>query len=349
MRHHVDRSVKRRALALAALLACGAAGWPEEARGQGAGDPALPGGVGQGTASGSSTAHVSLEELGLASESRKDGPLARMRARMRARLGSGSPQATSLGALGGTTPEGGPPDAAPMASLTPEKAFEAHIDLGRASEGQKRHGDAVSHYRRALELAGSRGADARGRQALAHRKLAGALDRQGKLAESAPHHEAALKLAPGDPKTWNDAGYSAYLRGDLAAAEERLRQAAKLAPDDPLIQNNLGLALGAAGRREAAAGAFSRAVGPAAAHANLGYILAATGSRDAARDEYQQVLTYRPGDERARSALDQIARAAAAATLVPGDPAVLRTSATGSVVPPPSAIGPPPALPPLPR
>ena len=99
--------------------------------------------------------------------------------------------------------------------------------------------------------------------ALAHRRMAGALDRLGRFAQAEVHYQKALKLSPRDPKVWNDAGYSYYLQGRWPDAERALKTAAKLAPDDERIRINLGLALAAAGKTDEAFPLLSQSTGDA--------------------------------------------------------------------------------------
>ena len=98
---------------------------------------------------------------------------------------------------------------------------------------------AVYEYAQAIEAAQAAGrrhvtAD---QEALAHRRMAAALDRLGRFAQAESHYKTALELRPDDPKIWNDAGYSAYLRRDWAEAERRLEKAASLDPQDARARN----------------------------------------------------------------------------------------------------------------
>ncbi len=131
-------------------------------------------------------------------------------------------------------------------------------------------------------------------EALAHRRIAGAMDRQGRFVQAETHYKKALKISPKDPKIWNDAGYSYYLQGRWVDAERALKTAVRLSPDDDRIRTNLGLTLAAAGRTDEALPLLSQSNGDAIGHANLGYLLAASGQFDLARRQYQQALTLRP-------------------------------------------------------
>ncbi|WP_152054086.1 tetratricopeptide repeat protein [Tautonia marina] len=227
--------------------------------------------------------------------------------------------ATSSNANSPTNPE-------PMPELTSQRTVNVHLDLGRVFEARGQFPAAEGEYRRAIEAI-DRKVD-RSTQALAHRRLAAALDRQGKFVDAAPHYQQATQIAPKDHRTWNDAGYSAYLQGRWDEAIEMLRKAEELEPNDSRVLTNLGLALAASGQDDEAMTILSRAGGPSAAEANLAYILAATGRTDEARSRYQRVLEVNPANALAQKALGQLqveeARSAesVASASAPVDPAV---------------------------
>ncbi len=192
----------------------------------------------------------------------------------------------------------------PMPKITSKQIFGTHIDLGRILESKGELEAAEASYRQATQLEKRRlNAEQR---ALAYRKLAVVLDRQGKFDESEPNHQEALRLGPKDPKVWNDAGYSAYLRGDWDLAIERLQRAARLDSDDPRILTNLGLATAASGNTEKALEQLTRATGSGAAHANLGYILAASGREEEALQHYTLAAEQAPNLQVARDALARL-------------------------------------------
>jgi Flp pilus assembly protein TadD len=196
--------------------------------------------------------------------------------------------------------------------LEPSEQIDAHLDLARAHEVQGQFEAAVVEYQKALDTVAGRRFRARppaAKRALAHRRMAAALDRLGRFAQAATHYREALRLRPDDPKVWNDHGYSQYLQGRWEEAERSLRTAATLAPDDPKIQTNLGLALAASGKTDAALESLSRAGGPAIGHANLAFILAASGKAEDARRHYEDALRLQPNLEPARAALAQLDRA----------------------------------------
>ena len=247
-------------------------------------------------------------------------------------------------------------------SATDRQKFQVHIDFGKVFETQGNLDRAVQEYQDALKVAEGRGrgdltaAD----EALAHRRIASTLDRLGQFRQSEAHYQKARKLAPKDPKVWNDAGYSYYLQGRWGDAERSLRTALKLAPGDARVRTNLGMTLAAAGKTDEALSLLSINEGDAIGHANLGYLLASTGQYQRARQEYQTALTMRPDLPVAQRALAQLDRQERGITAPPTtaiarnvppataagsgmvDPQVTRTSLTD-----PDEILPPP-LPPLP-
>ncbi len=194
---------------------------------------------------------------------------------------------------------------------TERQKFQVHIDFGKVFEGQANPDRALQEYQDALKVAESRAhrseltvAD----EALAHRKIANVLDRSGRFRQAEPHYQKAQKLAPRDPKVWNDSGYSAYLQGRWDEAERSFRTAMKLAPGDARIRTNLGMTLGAAGKSQEALGLLSANDGEAVGHANLGYLLASTGQNQQARQEYRAALAMRPDLQLATQALAQLDR-----------------------------------------
>lgn len=222
-----------------------------------------------------------------------------------------------------------------------------HLDLARAHEVRGDLEAAVYEYARAIDSAtnpaGSKGGRVTADQkALAHRRMAAALDRLGQFTQAEVHYKTALKLHPNNVKVWNDAGYSAYLQRNYAEAERRLRTAEKLAPQDPRIQTNLGLCLAASGKPDEALAALSKAGGPAVGHANLAYIMAAMGKTSDARRHYEIALKFQPQLTAASQALAQLDRQelnpttqlAAGSAPRTADPAISRTSTVT-----PSALG----------
>jgi Flp pilus assembly protein TadD len=195
-------------------------------------------------------------------------------------------------------------------SATERQRFQVHMDFGRVFEAQGNFDAAILEYQDAMAVVVARkqGQLKPVDEALAHRRMGGALDQLGRFAQAEVHYKKALKLSPKDARIWNDAGYSFYLQGRWAEAEGALKTAAKFAPDDERIRTNLGLTLAALGRTEEALPLLSRTTGDANGHLNLGYSLAATGQFSLARQQYEVALSMRPDLDLARRALAQLDR-----------------------------------------
>ena len=183
----------------------------------------------------------------------------------------------------------------------PEQEFNVHVELARFQEAQGDNESAVLEYQKAVDVCEKKGsalAHAKlgpAQHSLAQRRMAAALDRMGRFTQAETHYLKALKLAPKDPKVWNDAGYSYYLQNRLADAERSFKTADSLGPNNALVLTNLGLVLAAEGKNDESLAVFTRAGGPAVGHANLGYILAAMGKTNLAREHYQSALGLQPG------------------------------------------------------
>lgn len=192
--------------------------------------------------------------------------------------------------------------------VTPDQQYNMHMEFGRVLESEKQYDAAMAEYQKALEACARRGlgSGVKGsgaKQALAHRRMGGALDRMGRFTQAESHYQLALKASPDDANVWNDSGYSYYMQSRWTDAERNLKTAARLAPDNVRIQTNLGLVLAATGKTDEALMALSKAGGTAIGHANLGYLLAAMGQRDRAREHYETALQLQPNLGPARQAL----------------------------------------------
>lgn len=197
------------------------------------------------------------------------------------------------------------------AKVTPDQEFNVHLELGKQQIRDRQFDSALAEFKKAFEASkqksGLRNNSHRiEQQALAHRKIASALDWLGRFKESEEHYKQATKLTPNDPRVWNDFGYSYYMQSRLGDAERCLRKAEKLDPDSPLVKVNIGLTLAADGRTADALEVLSRSSGKAVGHANLGYALASQGREVEARDEYRKALELQPQLAIARQALARL-------------------------------------------
>lgn len=226
------------------------------------------------------------------------------------------------------------------AKASKSQAFNTHIAMGKNAAQQGDYQLASSEFQSALDVsAQAKGprVDAKGR-AEAHRQLAKAFDHLGRFPQAEEHYQKAQKLAPKDPKVWNDLGYSYYLQRRYDLAEKSLRSALKLEENSAGIYTNLGLTLAAAGKTDEALSALSKMGGPAVGHANLGFMLAALGRTDEARSHYHKAVELQPNLIIVKTALARLDRPALSTTpptavvqTVPRastDPALRRTSAT---------------------
>jgi tetratricopeptide (TPR) repeat protein len=217
-----------------------------------------------------------------------------------------------------------------------ERGQEAgvHLEMGRGYESREQFEIAVVEYQKAIDVLDRPGSDGNSsrpiveQKATAHRRLAGVLDRQGKFAQSDLHYKAALKLAPDDPKVWNNAGYSYYIQGRWEEAERTLRTAVRLAPNDPKVAMNLGLTLTACGKEAEAFKLLAKSGGAAAAHQNMGYVLASTGRTVEAADHYRKALALQPDLVAAKSALSKLVESEPSLVAnAPADPSLAKAKA----------------------
>lgn len=232
--------------------------------------------------------------------------------------------------------------------VTADQTFNVHIELGKQLMQDQQFESALAEFKKALEActphaSGMRtGAHRTEQQALAQRKIGGALLRLGKFGEAEERFKLAAKLTPNDPRIWNDMGYSYYLESRWADAERCLRRAAKLDPDSPLVNTNLGLAVAADGRAADALALLSHSSGKAVGHANLAYSLAAQKRDVEARDEYRKALALQPQLTRAQQALARLANPSTSEPLTKA-PSIEATRAPGFAPAPLNAVAMPAA------
>ena len=194
---------------------------------------------------------------------------------------------------------------------TTDQQFNVHLELGKQQMRDGQFEMALSEFKKALDAcshaSGLRtGSHRIEQQATAHRKIGAALAGLDKFPEAEEHLKQAAKLAPNDPRVWNDLGYTYSTVGRWADAERALRRAAKLDPESPLVKTNLGFAVASDGRAAEALEHLSASSGKAVGHANLGFALARQNRLVEARDEYRKALELQPQLTKAHDALARL-------------------------------------------
>ncbi len=120
--------------------------------------------------------------------------------------------------------------------------------------------------------------------------LAVLYDAQGDSAKSLAEYNKAVEADPKNANLLSDFGYYYFERGNFTEAEQWLRKALALDPKHQKALSNLGLVLANQGRFEESFEAFSKVVGPAAAHSNVGILMAKQGRYDEAKQALHQAL-----------------------------------------------------------
>ncbi len=136
--------------------------------------------------------------------------------------------------------------------------------------------------------------------------LAVLYDAEGDSVRSLSEYKKAVEADPKNPSLLSDFGYYYYERENQAEAEKSLRKALEIDPAHVKALCNLGLVLAAEGRFDESFDAFSKAVGPAAAHSNLGVLLAKQGRYDQAKRAFHQALALDPTLTQPRAFLDYL-------------------------------------------
>ena len=179
---------------------------------------------------------------------------------------------------------------------------DARMNLGvdLASRGQT--DEAIAAYRETIRLAPQ--------FATAHNNLGVALAGVGQIDEAILQYQKTLELDPGFAEAYNNLGNALAVLGQLDEAIADYDQALKRLPDYAEAHNNRGSALLRQGRTADAAAEFGRAVtikpNYAEAHHNLGVALEAVGRTDEAMSQFQEALNIRPNYAEAHNALGAI-------------------------------------------
>jgi tetratricopeptide (TPR) repeat protein len=119
------------------------------------------------------------------------------------------------------------------ASGTQSEDFETRLGIARTLERQGKTKDARKQYQRLLKEDQS--------NSIVHHRLGVIAASNGDYDEANLNFKRSMDLSPGNAELIADWGYSLFLQGELAEAEELTRQGAELAPHDARIANNLRL------------------------------------------------------------------------------------------------------------
>ena len=168
--------------------------------------------------------------------------------------------------------------------------MEAHSNLGNALIGQGQLDEAISAYRRAIQL--------QPKHAVAHNNLGFALAEQGQIDGAIGEYRLAIQLDPAYPDPLSNLAKSLRSRGQLGEAIAACLRALELKDDFPEAHNNLGNALQDRAQLEEAITAYQRALQLKAdypeAHNNLGNALRSRGQLDEAIVAYRQAIQLKP-------------------------------------------------------
>ena len=177
--------------------------------------------------------------------------------------------------------------------------YDAHNGLGLALLRQNRPTDALRHFELAATLDPHRGAAFAGRGA--------ALAQLDRLDEAFSAFQQSLERDPYIADTHANMGAILARRGDLAAAVQRYEEALRLQPESARTRHNLAVALVRMGRLEPAVEQFRQAIRLEPtyipARGGLGQTLLMLGRADEAVAVYEAAVRIAPDDPRLRAAL----------------------------------------------
>ncbi|MHC4063223.1 MAG: tetratricopeptide repeat protein [Planctomycetota bacterium] len=160
-----------------------------------------------------------------------------------------------------------------------------HHHVASLARAQGRLDEAVSHYRRAIEIKPD--------SASAYGNLGITFLAQGRFDEAITQFYRVLQIDPHSANAHRNLGNALRSLGNLDAAIRHYRLALQITPE-PDVHNSLGIALSGQGKRDEAINHFRQAVqlapGHVTAHYNLATTLSARGSLPAAIRHYRQVL-----------------------------------------------------------
>ena len=178
----------------------------------------------------------------------------------------------------------------------------AHCNLGVTLMDAGHVAEALSHYRKAVEIDPD--------CALAHYDLGGGLSRLGRFAEALAHCRRAVELQPESAEFQCELGATLAHLGRFEEAMVHQRRAVEIRPDYAMGHNDLGLALAARGSFAEAIAHYRKALEtwpdyPDASY-HLGIALANCGQFEEAWARLQPALKARPNDATLQSTLGNI-------------------------------------------
>ena len=219
--------------------------------------------------------------------------------------------------------------------LYPDSSHVAHNNLGNAYRIEKRYDEAIREFEAAIAVRPT---------AKAYSNKASVLRLQGKRDEAFVMYQKAIELEPKSAVGRFGLGTLYAEQGNFSGAEAEYRAAMELDPSYEEIPTNLGSLLLKTGRADEAITMYERAIAAnpyyAPAHFNLGIafmqqkrvdealthyeeaiaiqpdltgarinaglLYHATGRFDEAAEQFRAILRYDPGNDTARSALEQM-------------------------------------------
>ena len=219
-----------------------------------------------------------------------------------------------------------------------EDNYFAHAALGDAVLKGGRTSEAISHYKKALQikpdyadghnkLGGAyfeqgmmREAVARYKEALrfrphfaeAHYNLGNAFAKQGRSRDALEHYSAAIRLNPRYEEAHYGLGNVLASQGQTKKALVHYAEALRKKPNYAAVHYNMGLLFFSAGNIDEAVDHFRTYLqikpNDKVAHNNLGYALLRAGDRAGAAQHFQAALDIDPTYERARNNLNRVSK-----------------------------------------
>ncbi len=175
----------------------------------------------------------------------------------------------------------------------------AYYNLAMLSESQGNYGDAVSSYRRAVELNPERRD--------AHERAGALLFKQGKMAEALEHYRVFVQFNPNSIEARENLATALANQSQPREAVEHLRKLIQLSPETNRVRVKLGTILAVEGRLDEAAEILAVAAkqGPKDGRIllQLGRILAAQGKLDNAIVHLREATRLLPNDAEAQESL----------------------------------------------